>query len=207
MKTLLISGFDGRMGRETARLAESYGFSPLPYEKGRPADAVIDFSHPDRLEELLPGSSPLVIGTTGFSLKQLGLVRQRASLRPIFLSPNFSAGIAAMRVLARQAKQMLPDWDISLIEQHHRTKADAPSGTAAEIASDLSLAVSDIVSVRAGTVRGTHSLAFYGPEEHLLLRHTAESRTAFAHGALKAADWLIGRAPGLYGVSDLMGFK
>ena len=207
MKTLLISGFGGRMGSETARLAESYGFSPLPYEKDLPADVVIDFSHPDRLEELLPGTAPLIIGTTGYSREQLGLIRRRASQRPVFLSPNFSAGIAAMRVLARQAKQMLPDWDISLIEQHHRTKADAPSGTAAGIASDLSLAAPAIVSVRAGTVRGTHALAFYGPEEHLLLRHTAESRTVFAHGALKAAIWLIGREPGLYGMSDLLGFK
>lgn len=207
MKTLLISGFNGRMGQETSALAPAWGFSPKPFHAGEAGDIVLDFSHPDCLEALLPGALPLVIGTTGFSREQIRQIESRAQARPILLSANFSPGIAALTALARQAKRLLPDWELSLIERHHAEKKDAPSGTAASIAAELGLDASWILCVRAGTLRGTHEIGLYGRDEHITLTHTAESRTAFAHGALRAAAWLLDKPPGLYGMEDVLAEK
>ena len=202
MKRLLISGFEGRMGQETANLAPRYGFEPLPFSPTADATAVIDFSHPDCLPALLQSSLPLVIGTTGYTREQQLRIRQAAEARPIFQAANFSIGIYALTAAAKTVKALLPDWDACLIERHHADKQDSPSGTALTLAD--AVGVSQLHAVRAGTLRGVHELGFYGPEESIILLHTAESRALFAHGALRAAIWLENRKSGLYGMADML---
>ena len=201
MKTLLISGFDGRMGQECARLAPEYGFLPLAYQVGRVGDALLDFSHPDCLPHVLACPLPLIIGTTGYTAFQQEAIRQAAKSRPVFQAANFSPGVYILGLLAEKAKDLLPDWDISLTELHHASKADKPSGTALHLAEHLQ--IDQVLSIRGGTARGTHAIGFYGPEEHLTLTHTAESRAVFAHGALKAANWVMDQGAGFYEMNDL----
>ncbi len=204
MKSLLISGMDGRMGREVAHLCPEYGFAPRPFTPETPGAVIIDFSHPDCLDDLLESPLPLVIGTTGFTAEQAERIRKAARTRPIFQAANFSPGIYALSVAAKDVRRMLPDWDASLIERHHARKQDRPSGTALDLARGIELENERILSVRGGTVRGVHELTFYGAEETLILTHVAESRAVFAHGALRAARWLTGRPPGLYGIENLL---
>ena len=204
MTTLYISGLAGRMGGEVARLAPAYGFTPRAFQPGGRAGVVVDFSHPDCLAALLEGELPLVIGTTGYTAAQQAQIVQASRGRPILQAANFSLGVAAMRRLAVAARQLLPGWDIRLVERHHADKQDAPSGTALALAKAVEISRSEILSVRAGTVRGVHEVGFYGREEALMLTHVAESRAVFAHGALRAARWIVGRPCGLYGVEDML---
>lgn len=189
------------MGQECARLAPEYGFLPLAYQAGRVGNALLDFSHPDCLSHVLACPLPLIIGTTGYTAAQQEAIRQAAKSRPVFQAANFSPGVYIWGLLAEKAKDLLPDWDISLTELHHASKADKPSGTALRLAEHLQ--IDQVQSIRGGTVRGTHVIGLYGPEEHLLITHTAESRAVFAHGALKAAKWIIEKKPGFYGMDDL----
>ncbi|MBR1606454.1 MAG: 4-hydroxy-tetrahydrodipicolinate reductase [Clostridia bacterium] len=202
MKTLLISGFSGRMGRECARLAPACGFASQAYRAGLPGDVLLDFSHPDCLPEVLACPLPLIIGTTGYSEEQLQEIRTASEKRPVFLAANFSPGIYALGILAEKVKELLPDWEISLTEIHHAGKKDTPSGTALRLADRLQ--IDQVQSIRGGTVRGVHEIGLYGPEEHLQITHTAESRAVFAHGALKAARWVMDKVPGLYGMKDII---
>lgn len=201
MKILLISGFSGRMGQEIARLAPEYGFLPREYQAGMPGDALMDFSHPDCLQDVLAYPLPLIIGTTGYSEEHLLAIKAAAKKRPVFLAANFSPGIFALEALAQTARALLPEWDVSLTETHHTAKRDMPSGTARTMAERLQ--IDQVLSVRGGTVRGIHEIGLYGPEEHITLTHIAESRAVFAHGALKAAKWIMDKAPGLYGMKAL----
>ena len=201
MKTLLISGFDGRMGRETARLAAEYGFAAVPFAANAAGDVIVDFSHPDCLRALLASPLPLVIGTTGFSAEQQRAIEAAADARPIFQAANFSPGVFALNRLSQTAKALLPGWDTALIERHHAGKRDLPSGTALRLAEALQ--TDHVLSVRAGTVRGVHEAGFYGPDESLLLIHAAESRAVFARGAINAAKWLLRQKNGLYHMEDL----
>ena len=204
MNRLLISGIDGRMGREVARLCPDYGFAPRPFVPEAQGAVIVDFSHPDCLDGLLESPLPLVIGTTGYTAEQAARIREAARARPVFQAANFSPGVYALGAAVRAARRMLPDWDVSLIERHHIRKQDSPSGTALDLARRIGLKKEQILSVRGGTVRGVHELTFYGPEETLLLIHAAESRAVFAHGALRAARWLIGQSPGMYGMKELL---
>ena len=202
MKTLLISGISGRMGREIRQLAASYGFASRTFTPSASGDVIVDFSHPDCLDSLLSSALPLVIGTTGYTAAQQRAIEAAAGARPIFQAANFSPGVFALNRLARQAKAMLPDWDVCLIERHHAQKRDIPSGTGLALA--RALQTENVLSVRGGTVCGVHEAGLYGPEEHLLLTHTAESRAVFARGALKAAAWLTDQPCGLYHMEDIM---
>ena len=203
MTGLLLFGAEGRMGREVAALAAQYGFT-----LGEKAEAAIDFSHPDALDAVLDAvlarCIPLVSGTTGYSLAQQQQIHAAAQRVPILRSANFSLGAAVMARLLAQAASSLPGWDGALIERHHAGKVDAPSGTAIALAQAMALPREGILSVRGGTVRGLHEAGFYGPEEHLTIVHCAESRAVFAHGALRAARWSIGRPAGLYGMEDML---
>ena len=186
-----------------AALAAQYGFT-----LGEKAEAAIDFSHPDALDAVLDAvlarGIPLVSGTTGYSLAQQQQIHAAAQRVPILRSANFSLGAAVMARLLAQAASSLPGWDGALIERHHAGKVDAPSGTAIALAQAMALPREGILSVRGGTVRGLHEAGFYGPEEHLTIVHCAESRAVFAHGALRAARWSIGRPAGLYGMEDML---
>lgn len=174
---------------------------------------------------------PLVIGTTGFSEEERRLIVEQTSEIPILLSPNMSAGVNLIfRVAAEMAKALGEDYDLEVVEAHHRAKRDAPSGTALEIAEALARATGRdleehgvysrvgksegrrrgdiaVLALRGGDVVGDHTVHFLGRGERLELTHRAQSRGTFARGALRAARWLVDQSPGLYDMQDVLGLK
>ena len=178
-------------------------------------DVAIDFSQPGAVEGIcraaLQGRRPLVIGTTGHSPEQRRLIEETAKSVPIVFASNFSVGVNALFALTGKAVKILGDeFDLEIIETHHVMKKDAPSGTAKTLAEILKQArTSDekipIQSIREGEVVGEHTVIFDGPGERLELVHRARSRDTFAKGALRAAEWVIGKPAGLYTMQDVLG--
>jgi 4-hydroxy-tetrahydrodipicolinate reductase len=196
------------------------------------SDAVLDFTSPAAsvpLAELAAQARIVhVIGTTGYSDEDMSRVKAAARHAVIVKSGNMSLGVNVLAALVREAARALPNYDIEIVEMHHRLKVDAPSGTAlllAEAAAgarDISLASHQVrardgqtgirpdgaigfASLRGGTVVGDHTVTLAGPSERIELIHRAEDRMIFARGALAAARWGQGRKPGLYGMSDVLG--
>jgi 4-hydroxy-tetrahydrodipicolinate reductase len=194
------------------------------------ADAVIDFTIPAVSVALAALTAklrkPHVIGTTGFSPDDEEKIRALACQTAIVKSGNMSRGVTLLASLAKHTAKALPDFDVEIVEMHHRMKADAPSGTAlllgraAAQARGMALEAEaarsgetgarkdgaiGFASVRGGTVVGEHQVIFAGPHERVILSHVAEDRSIFALGALAAAKWAQGRAPGLYTMADVLG--
>jgi 4-hydroxy-tetrahydrodipicolinate reductase len=226
MKAVRVSliGARGRMGETIVDLANSdreieivaqcdLGDEIAPAMKK--ADVTIDFSHPDAIEEIcraaLQDRQPLVIGTTGHSTRQRELIEKAAQKLPIVFASNFSVGVNALFALTRNAAEILgSDVNVEIIETHHRMKKDAPSGTAKTLAEILkqarrSDAEVSIQSIREGEIVGEHMVILAGPGERLELMHRASSREIFARGALRAAQWIVGKSPGLYSMQDVLG--
>jgi len=150
---------------------------------------------------------PLVVGVTGLDVPAEAALAEAAKQIPVLLAPNFSLGVALLKRLAQVAGEALgPEFDGAILDVHHRHKRDAPSGTARALAEALAGAgrTVSIVSQRVGEVVGDHTLTFAGPGERFELRHQAEDRTLFARGALAAATFLQGRAPGTYTMDDVL---
>lgn len=217
---------DERLGLQVPGFAQRrYRNDPHDTE----ADVAVDFTSAAQfdvvLEHCVRQSWPLVAGTTGLSSEQMHAMDAAASEIPILWASNFSIGVALLQRLATLAAAALPDFDCSVLETHRRGKLDAPSGTAlalgdaigrardrstrsdalgasdAERASDTS-AVS-YHSMRLGDTVGEHVVIFAGASERVELVHRALDRAVFAEGALRAAHWLVGRAPGRYVLEDL----
>ena len=177
-------------------------------------DVAIDFSHADAITEICRAamhcSKPLVIGTTGHSQKQRQTIQETARSLPIVLASNFSVGVNVLFWLTQKvAERFGHDFSAEIVETHHKTKKDAPSGTAKTLAEVLKAArkienETPIQSIRKGDVVGEHTVIFSGPEERLELTHRAASREIFARGALRAAKWIMGRSPGLYSMQDVL---
>ena len=220
----LLIGAAGRMGKMIVDLAKNdpnidivaqcdLGDAIEPAMKN--SDVAIDFSHPDAIEGIccaaLQDRQPLVIGTTGHSAEQRDTIEKAAKSLAIVFASNFSVGVNALFSLTRSAAEMLGrEFDLEIIETHHRMKKDAPSGTAKTLAEVLRKARRideqiPIKSIREGDVVGEHAVIFAGPDERLELFHKADSRAAFARGALRAARWVIGKSPGLYSMEDVLG--
>ncbi len=195
-------------------------------------DAAIDFTVPDATESLLRAAMdrprPLVIGTTGLNERQMALLEDASGIMPILYATNMSAGIALLKKLVQMTAEKLGDFDIEIVEQHHRYKKDAPSGTALTLAEfaakgrglDLEKArVScrdgmtgerkkdeiGVMAIRGGDVVGRHTVGFYNDGEFLELNHTATSRETFSKGAVRACKWLADQPAGLYDISDCLG--
>lgn len=190
-------------------------------------DVAIDFSYPGNLTAMLESAMrrklPLVIGTTGLTREQGEEIRAASAQIPIVWANNYSTGVTVLCRLARMASQALgEEFDIEIVETHHRLKEDAPSGTAKAL---LSAVDPDgeydrvygregrpgkrgkeigIHAVRGGTVAGEHSVKFFGQLEEIELRHRADSREIFARGALRAAVFAVGAEPGLYDMEDVL---
>jgi 4-hydroxy-tetrahydrodipicolinate reductase len=197
------------------------------------ADAIIDFSSPAASVELagLAAQARIadVIGTTGLSEEDIGKIDAAARHAPIVLSGNMSVGVNLLAALTRRAASVLgPDFDIEIVEMHHRMKIDAPSGTALLLgeaaAQGRGVSLKDhsargrdgltgarrkgdigFASLRGGAVVGDHSVIFAGEGERVVLSHHAEDRALFARGALQAAHWANGRKPGLHSMADVLG--
>jgi 4-hydroxy-tetrahydrodipicolinate reductase len=197
-------------------------------------DIVIDFSAPAATEELLncviksDTKKPLVIATTGFNEHQKNLLIEASKLTPILYATNMSLGVAVMNKLVALASKTLADFDCEIVEQHHRYKVDAPSGTALTLAEHAATArgldldkvrVSGrdgiigartkdeiaVMSLRGGDIVGRHTTGFYNDGEFIELNHTATSRNTFSRGAIKAAIWLVDQEVGLYSINDCLG--
>jgi 4-hydroxy-tetrahydrodipicolinate reductase len=198
-------------------------------------EVVIDFSSPeatlDHLRTVAQHRRAMVIGTTGFSASQLEELKSLASRVPCVLSPNMSVGVNLIyKVIGEMAKTLGDEYDIEVIEAHHRLKKDAPSGTALKIAEVLAKAVSrdldqvgvyarkgligerkkgeiGIQTIRAGDIIGDHTVLFGGMGERIEVTHRASSRDTFAGGALRAARWVVRQPPGLYDMMDVLSLR
>lgn len=196
------------------------------------AQALIDFTRPEAtfgyLDACAAAGVPLVIGTTGFDAAGKARIAAAAERIPVVFAPNMSVGVNLLMKLAELAARVLEDgYDIEIIEAHHRHKVDAPSGTALGLGQAVARAINrDLAScavygregvtgerdprtigfatVRGGDIVGDHTLLFAGIGERVELTHKASSRATFAQGALRAAKWLQGRAPGLYDMRDVL---
>jgi len=196
------------------------------------SEAAIDFTVPEATESLLKAAMdcprPLVIGTTGLNDSQRALLEEASEIMPILYATNMSAGIALLKKLVQMTAEKLSDFDIEIVEQHHRYKKDAPSGTALTLAEfaakgrglDLEkVRVScrdgmtgersrdeiGVMAIRGGDVVGRHTVGFYNDGEFLELNHTATSRETFSKGAVRACKWLVNQPAGLYDISDCLG--
>jgi 4-hydroxy-tetrahydrodipicolinate reductase len=239
---ILLVGAKGRMGQTISAAAAGANAEIIAaLDQGddlgkeiNACDVVIDFSHPKATEEVcrtgLGAAKPLVIGTTGHSLIQRALIEKASKSIAIVFSPNFSVGVNTLFWLTRKAAEMLgQDFDLEIVEAHHRLKKDAPSGTAKKLAEilcdvrrldygkDISHSREGLIgeragaeigvhSIRGGDIVGDHTVMFVSQGERLELTHKATSRDAFAIGALRAAHWVIGCPPGLYTMEDVLGW-
>jgi 4-hydroxy-tetrahydrodipicolinate reductase len=197
------------------------------------AQVAVDFTLPNATEANLracvASGSALVIGTTGLETRQIKAMEQAAHDIPVVYARNMSVGVNVfMDLVARAAKALGEGYDVEILETHHRNKVDAPSGTALALGERIAAARGrrlDEVAVyarqgrvgprvpgtigfsvvRGGNVVGEHSVRFIGAEEEVVFLHEAQDRKTFAQGALRAARWASGRAPGLYSMGDVLG--
>ena len=221
---VLLVGAAGRMGKTVIDLAKADPKIDIvarcdlgdPLESAmNDCDVAVDFSHADAIEEIsraaLAHRRALVIGTTGHAPAQRQLIEKTAKSLPIVFASNFSVGVNVLFWLTGKAAELLGrDFNARVVETHHKTKKDAPSGTAKTLAEILKIARKmehevPIQSIREGDVVGEHTVIFNGTAECLELTHRAASREIFARGALRAARWIIGKPPGLYSMQDVLG--
>lgn len=233
---IALVGAAGRMGQAIASLAASENAEIVAKSDlgdritSANADVLIDFSSAAATETVcdtaMKSSTALVIGTTGHSAKEKQAIGTAAQKIPVVFASNFSVGVNALFALTERAAKILgDDFDLEIVEVHHRMKKDAPSGTAKTLAGILQRARQTknlrhgregisgerekseigIHSVRGGDVVGDHTVIFAGQGERVELTHRASSRETFARGALRAARWVIGKSPGLYDMRDVLG--
>ena len=241
MARIGIIGSEGRMGHALARAIAAAGHENAGgVDKGddvaglaRGSDALVDFSSPDALEANLDAAMtagvPIVVGTTGLDERHHAAIDSAAGAIPVLQTGNTSLGVTLLAHLVREAAARLgPEWDVEVVEMHHRMKVDAPSGTAlllGQAAADgrgIDLAghsergrdghtgaraagAIGFASLRGGTVAGEHSVILAGEHERLTLSHSAENRKIFANGAVRGAAWLIGRPAGRYSMDQVLG--
>lgn len=229
MKNVAVMGASGRMGQEvisalrhTPGLQFTQGvsashpdFIKAPQQlKGDDVDVVIDFSLPTAFDGILDwcvqNQKPLVSGTTGLTNAQFNSIDKAALKIPVLWSPNMSLGIAVMTAMLKNFSA-LRDADYGLEELHHIHKKDSPSGTALHLKkhleTSLNKSVDQLVSLRGGGIFGIHKVWAMTPEETITIEHSALNRSVFAKGALRAAQWLIGKPKGRYELADVLGLK
>ena len=241
---LCIHGAQGRMGQALIRCAaedpELEVTATVDADDNFPValaqcDAVIDFSATHITGQVAKACADagkvLVIGTTGHELAEREQINKAAAKIPLVFSPNYSVGVNTLFWLTRKAAEILgPDFDLEVVEMHHRLKKDSPSGTARHLAEilaevrQLDYAESarhgrtgivgertsneiGIHAIRGGDVVGDHTVIYAAPGERLELTHKASSRDTFARGALRAAQWAAKQPAGLYDMQDVLSLK
>lgn len=241
MTRIGIIGSEGRMGQAiAAAIAEAgeqhaggidAGGDPLALAKL--CDVLVDFSSPAALESNLDAAMaagvPIIVGTTGLEERHHFLIDNAAEHIAVLQTGNTSLGVTLLAHLVREAAQRLgEDWDIEIVETHHRMKVDAPSGTAlllgeaAAKGRGISLGENSergrdgitgrreagaigFASLRGGSVPGDHTVHFLSDNERLTLGHLAENRAIFAKGAVRAAQWIVGKPSGRYTMPEVLG--
>ncbi len=241
---ILVTGCKGRMGQAVIACSDSHEpiqvVAQIDLDDCLEAalegcDAVIDFSFHsftcELVTECVKQGKAIVIGTTGHSEQEVATIQEAASIIPIVMSPNFSIGVNTLFWLtARTAGILGENYDLEVVEMHHRLKQDAPSGTAKHLAEILAeqtgVSYSDntihgregiigprtekeigMHSMRGGDVIGDHTVVYAALGERIELSHKASSRDTFANGALRAAQWLEAQTPGLYDMQDVLGLR
>lgn len=196
-------------------------------DQGRSPHVLIDFSHPENLSKILEclrqRPAALVLGTTGYRAEQICQIYEATERIPVLYTANFSLGVTIMkRVVAEIRAALGDDYDIEIVEKHHNEKLDSPSGTAKMLveAIDPGQRLERVYGreghskrgkeigihvVRGGTIAGEHTVIFAGEDEILEVTHRATSRQIFANGAIRGAEFVAGRKPGLYTVDDVIG--
>jgi 4-hydroxy-tetrahydrodipicolinate reductase len=244
MTRVIITGAKGRMGQALVSCAKNFRDLKIVAAIDRgddlsavisKTDVVIDFSSHDAttgiVELCAKNEKAVVIGTTGHSDSEKSQIANRKSQIPMVRASNFSTGVNTLFWLTRKAAEILgTDFDLEIIEMHHRLKKDAPSGTAKSLAEILAAvrkqqlekiarhgrvgivgertpAEIGIHSIRGGDVVGDHTVIFANTGERLEFTHKASSRDTFANGALRAALWVVKQKPGLYDMQDVLRLK
>jgi 4-hydroxy-tetrahydrodipicolinate reductase len=241
MARIGIIGSEGRMGQALARAIEAAGHENAGgVDKGGDvaqladhSDALLDFTAPAALEANLHAAIgagiPILVGTTGLEERHHAAIDSAALAIPVLQTGNTSLGVTLLAHLVKEAASRLgPEWDIEVLEMHHRMKVDAPSGTAlllGEAAAEgrgidfyaaqapsrfghsgaRETGTIGFASLRGGTVAGEHSVILAGEQERLTLSHSAEDRMIFAHGAVRGAAWLIGQPASRYTMAQVLG--
>lgn len=195
-------------------------------------DVLIEFTLPEatieHVEQCAQAKRPIVIGTTGLSEDQLTILQRAAKAIPIVFAPNMSVGVnVCLSLLQTAAKAFGDSVDIEVVEAHHRAKIDAPSGTALKmgevVADALGRSLKDdgvfsrhgrtgarkrntigFSTIRGGDIVGDHTVMFIGEGERVEISHRSNSRMTYASGAVRAAKWVVGQSPGLYGMPDVL---
>jgi len=194
-------------------------------------DVLIDFTRPEGTLANLKHARAMVIGTTGFSAAQRKTVADAAQRLPMVMAANFAVGVNAAYTLAETAARILGEgYDVEIIEAHHRHKVDAPSGTALKLGEVVAQALKRELpkvarhgrqgetgerpakeigfhAIRGGDIVGEHTVLFVGAGERVEITVRSQSRATYAMGAVRAAKWLRGKAPGLYDMSDVLGLR
>jgi 4-hydroxy-tetrahydrodipicolinate reductase len=235
MIKLGIAGVSGKMGRRIFELAqhdknfevtlalERKGIPEIGKELGRIkisssadglflVDVFVDFTSPEgaetNLDYVARYKKALVLGTTGLSESQIKKVEDVSKVVPVVFSPNMSIGVNVLfAILPELAKKLGPDYNVEIVEAHHKAKKDAPSGTAKKMAQVINEAAGKEVpthSIRLGDIIGDHTVIFCGNSERIEVKHQAHTRDLFALGAIKAAKWIAGRPAGLYTMQDVL---
>lgn len=250
MTKIIISGCNGKMGQAVSEICTqdekiqivagfdintakrgNYPVYADPMEFSGDADAVIDFSSPSTLASLLKYCEikklPVVLCTTGYNDEDMELIRSSSEKIPLFKSANMSLGVNLVAALVKHAVLFLgSNYDIEIVERHHKTKLDAPSGTALMLADAANAALPydaeyvyerqsvrskrgkheiGISAVRGGTIVGEHEVIFAGLDEVIEIKHTAYSRNVFASGAVSAAKYIAGVSePGIYTMDNML---
>jgi 4-hydroxy-tetrahydrodipicolinate reductase len=244
MTKIIIIGAKGRMGQALVSCAKNFRDLKIVAAIDRgddlksaisKSDAVVDFSSHDATPEIVEACAKnkkaIVVGTTGHSDSEKSAIEKYRTKIPIVLASNFSTGVNTLFWLTRKAAEILgDDFDLEIIEMHHRLKKDAPSGTAKSLAEILAAVRKQqlekisrhgrvgivgerinseigIHSIRGGDVVGDHTVIFANTGERLELTHKASSRDTFANGALRAALWVVKQKPGLYDMQNVLGLK
>ncbi len=235
MIKLGIAGVCGKMGRRVFELAcndKDFEITLALEKKGTPQigkelgklkisstadglfliDVFVDFTTPEatqgNLDYVARYKKALVLGTTGLNDTQLKKIEEVSHAVPVVFSPNMSVGVNVLfAILPEIAKRLGPDYSIEIVEAHHKTKKDAPSGTAkkfGQVLADTTGKEIPIHAVRLGDIVGDHTIIFCGNSERIEIKHQAHSRDLFALGALKAAKWVVGKSAGLYSMQDVL---
>ena len=250
MTKIIMCGCNGKMGRVISQLVkddenaeivagvdisgeqlDTYPVFKNITECNVEADAVIDFSAPAALNDILSvgvaKNLPLVLCTTGYSAEELKKINEAAEKVAVLRSANMSLGINLLLGLVQAAAKVLSDanFDIELVEKHHNQKVDAPSGTALALADAINEALNNeynykydrsaervkrdkkeigISAVRGGTIVGEHEVVFAGTDEVIEFKHTAYSKAIFGKGAVSAAKFLVGKPAGMYSMKDVI---
>jgi 4-hydroxy-tetrahydrodipicolinate reductase len=249
---VVVAGAGGRMGRTlidavladdqltlaaaldvkgSDALGQTVGDIKVTSDRGviSQADVLIDFTRPEGTLAHLKHARAMVIGTTGFTEEDKGAIAEAAQRIPIVMAANFAIGVNAVYKLAETAARILgDDYDVEIVEAHHRHKVDAPSGTALHLGEIVARALGRDLdrnavhgrkgdlgerkpkqigfhAIRGGDIIGEHTVIFAGTGERVEVTVRSQSRTTYAQGALRAAKFLKGKAPGLYGMGDVLG--